>query len=555
MKRIVEREDNKKGVINSLRKQPYTPAQCLAELIDNSNSARKHGQQTVNVRITITQDPKTHENILSITDDAGGFSANDFGKVIGYANSIGGGVQNEHGMGLKQAAASIGHLRKLESRDVLSKKSTYAEFQDMYAVLDPFELQTGKLSHSGTHIELVIKDGHPLLKDDAFIDCISELQTTYQKVLGRSLHIEINNTLITNTKYHGFVGLQPDAVSNHLRNAIHQNDSWFATKELEGSGPDPWKAIVKIGFLEDRGTPNLIQKLKTTPKPTDISKHQRTLENQGIAIFKGDRQVFKTKGWTLNGFNSVFDARSKTFQHNDYNGLVLEIEIDDHFSTVPTKNGLDRSPEYEELQLALNMYLRRVIPDPKSGSKNKIGMRAIPLLEYVRQWNKGNAVKADDTPTSAIPWHHKQKTLQQNWVSLKHFGMWKIWEHKGTNKVVAMHKYGINTQISPSDIPDMRAFSEHLKVETGGKVSLPIFVHNFPDMLPVDHYAYHMMPKVCTPKEAVSEIGKAQLLTPLDQNLKKFVVASSMLQTSLKEFPYKFRQTQLDKLEAEIMAP
>ena len=86
------------------RNQTYEMSALLAEFIDNSNSARRTPDQLVQVNLRVYKDDETDQLVLSVTDNASGIPDTSLGLIIGRGNSIGGGVNNEHGVGLKNAA-------------------------------------------------------------------------------------------------------------------------------------------------------------------------------------------------------------------------------------------------------------------------------------------------------------------------------------------------------------------------------------------------------------------------------------------------------------------
>ncbi len=107
------------------RNQTYEMSALLAEFIDNSNSARRTPDQLVQVNLRVYKDDETDQLVLSVTDNASGIPDTSLGLIIGRGNSIGGGVNNEHGVGLKNAALNGSqYLRKLKTKTLDASTSS-----------------------------------------------------------------------------------------------------------------------------------------------------------------------------------------------------------------------------------------------------------------------------------------------------------------------------------------------------------------------------------------------------------------------------------------------
>lgn len=488
-------ENNELAQLKSMRKDDYSPATVLAEFIDNSNSARRKGQSMVRVDINVYQDTHTQQFILSVQDNACGVEVSLLGKVLGKGNSIGGGVNNEHGMGLKQAAiAGDTYLRSIETRTQNASTASKVEFSRAEDLIATFDVKNSfRLKSPGTRLEIVLPSNHLLLQEGEYYNALSQLQLIYQKVLDEKVHITAKNDVLGLPMQ----TLQADSMVKHLHNPITNDSSWIVEKTFTGTGIRPWHASVRIGFISDVSFKPLLASPATVS--TDNTRHGRGIEQQGISIFKGDRQIEQQKPWKLGSATNVFG--SGTVGHGASNGLVIEIDVDNNFPTTRTKNGISEQTELTELREQLVAYLGRIQPDV---ADDQPAADIKPLYKYLQDWN--NKSKFKFNPAEDIPWHHKQVKFQMDWKNLGNFGKWSLSQH-GT-KILVVHKNGADAKVPRCDIPDMGALCEHIDKKTKGKGTLPIFVTNDTSQLNFVHCDPKYQPSVVTARQATKEIAQ-----------------------------------------------
>lgn len=442
------------------RNQTYEMSALLAEFIDNSNSARRTPDQLVQVNLRVYKDDETDQLVLSVTDNASGIPDTSLGLIIGRGNSIGGGVNNEHGVGLKNAALNGSqYLRKLETKTLDASTSSVITFTCAEDTLQPFDIKDGTfLKSSGTRLEIVLPSEHALLNPESYYNALSELQVIYSKALGSRLSIEARNDVLGIPS----LTLQGDPVTRHLANPVKADQSWIVEKKIKGSKAIPWTATLKVGFISPESLrPELPRTAGETKTPLHISKHGRSIQNQGIYFYKGDRLIVRTDNWTMGGLN-VLDGRRGSNKHNEINGLVLEVHLDQHFSTTPTKNAYPNTPHYQELQTEIRAFLvgRRFLPDLKEGQTyaDERGLYA-----QVKSWN----APSSPSPTKAAPlspddlnWAPTSPHATK-WTSLGTFGSWKCARHG--NNVVLTHVKGKDAPIEFGDVPHEGSLRSFLK--------------------------------------------------------------------------------------------
>lgn len=542
---IVTPEHDELKELESIRKDNYSTADVLAELIDNSNSARRKGQNLVRVDINVYNDPKTKQYILSIQDNASGIEDTLLGKVLGKGNSIGGGTNNEHGMGLKQAALTgETYLRSIDTRTLLSNCGRKAEFAQVQDIWKPFKvMDSSLLKGPGTRLEIVLPPHHPLLKKNTYYEALSQLQVVYQKVLDVSLHIVAKNDALNLPAQ----TLQADAVKVQLHNPIKGDSSWIVEKKFTNTGSTPWSAQVRIGFIDPSSFKPLLS-VPTNgqrPLPTDKTQHGRGIEKQGIFIFKGDRLIKKTADWKWGSGDNILDRRLGPL-HNSLNGLVFEVHIDQNFPTTRTKNDLTEDVRLSEFRDQLVAYLRRIQPEVND---DQPAARSEALYQYLMEWN--DAKKHKINPAEDLPWHHKQAKYKTAWKGLGKFGVWDLWRHG--DKVMAVHKNGFDAVISRDEVPEMRALCEHIGHKTKGKATLPIVVNNDPSQLDFTHYIPQYQPSVVTAAQATKEIAHgAAGMTSEQQALKNVGLVAMGMKTAMLKLPPSYRQAALKLLSNHL---
>lgn len=538
-------ENNELSRFESMRQSPYTTAEVLAELIDNSNSARRKDQDVVRVDINVYQDPKTKQYILSLQDNASGIKDTDLGKVLGQANSIGGGANNEHGMGLKQAAfTGQTFLRSLETKTLATPVARKASFGKAEDILSPFDVSdSATLKAVGTRLEIVLPPEHPLLNKTEYYSALSALQLIYQKVLDTKLRVTAKNDVLRLP----VLNLQPDEATAQLYNPVKDDSSWIIEKTFKGKGAKPWSASVRIGFISESSfKPNLSAPGGNTALlPTDKTSHGRGIDKQGIFIFKGDRLIQKTANWSLESSQNILDGRLSVL-HNILNGLVLEIHFDKNFPTTPTKNRLKDNLALIEFRNELIGFLRDVQPSAGSGVDLPQGTS---LYSYIQQWNSSE--KAKFNPGQELPWHHKQAKFRKDSTKIGTFGVWRIWGHEG--KILAVHKDGFDAKIARDAIPEMRALSEYIVHKTKGKATLPIFVNNEPNQLDFSHYGLQYQPSVVTAGQATKEITHGTpSMNPKKQALHNASVVATGMTNAMLKLPPQLQRAVLDLVRKDI---
>ena len=335
------------------------------------------------------------------------------------------------------------------------------------------------MKSSGTRLEIVLPSEHALLNPESYYNALSELQVIYSKALGSRLSIEARNDVLGIPS----LTLQGDQVARHLANPVKADQSWIVEKKIKGAKAIPWTATLKVGFISPESLrPELPRTAGETKTPLHRSKHGRSIQNQGIYFYKGDRLIVRTDNWTMGGMN-VLDGRLRN-PHNEINGLVLEVHLDQHFSTTPTKNAYPNTPQYQELQKEIRAFLSgRFLPDLNEGQKyaDERGLYA-----QVKSWN--GPYSASPSPTKATPlspndlnWATTSPHATK-WTSLGTFGSWKCARHG--NDVVLTHVKGKDAPIEFGDVPHEGSLCAFLEQHTSNPRIVVVHDGPHPERIP-----------------------------------------------------------------------
>ena len=119
MKITVEPSNN---IFAELGNNTYDFKDLLSELVDNSLAARLSGE-VLHVRISILVDKEQSPKRFIIEDDASGIPVDRIGLAISPAGMQTVGSLNEHGLGMKQAVASLGKLESFITKTADREKA------------------------------------------------------------------------------------------------------------------------------------------------------------------------------------------------------------------------------------------------------------------------------------------------------------------------------------------------------------------------------------------------------------------------------------------------
>ena len=228
----------------SLRHITYDFKDLLSELIDNSLAARLSGE-VLHVKISILVDKEQTPKKFIIEDDAAGIPSERIGLAISPAGIQTTGSLNEHGLGMKQAVASLGKLEALVTKTASQQKAIEVkEFR--FGELDAEELDSDRLR--GTTITVV--DLKPIITTNSASitrSLVPYLGARYRRFLRPDkpildLVIDIRNIDTGDSLYRWDVKeLKP----TYFHPSTRDNRPVIHRHPIEGTG---WKAELTFGY-------------------------------------------------------------------------------------------------------------------------------------------------------------------------------------------------------------------------------------------------------------------------------------------------------------------
>jgi hypothetical protein len=334
-------------LFEELGRNTYGFVDLLSELIDNSIAASIDGQ-LLEAKITLGQSKNPELRFFKIRDNASGIPFGKLGEAISPAALSGGSSLNEHGLGMKEAVASLGSLGYLLTKT--------AESDVAYRIT---EFGWGKLPtekvkvewKSGT--EILIKNLKPAVDFSK-----TNYTRSYSKILGAryrrflrpdhprmSLLIEIvdvDNSGSVATDW----GIAPvNIVYFHPKTRL--NAPVVERAKFVGGG---WEAYLTFGYAP---TDDEYVELGLSA-PDKFSPYHISISNQGLDIIRNDRVIL---------FHQLSEIGIVETRHSDYNYVRGELDLSKGFHTAITKNSLVPEEHYSELLTQLQDFLR----DPKKG--------------------------------------------------------------------------------------------------------------------------------------------------------------------------------------------
>lgn len=108
-------------LFKELGNNSYNFVDVVSELIDNSLGAK--GENKLHIAIEIGLSNKHENSYFKISDNASGIAMDHLARALSPAATSGGETLNEHGLGLKQAIASLGELDYIITKEHLMSQA------------------------------------------------------------------------------------------------------------------------------------------------------------------------------------------------------------------------------------------------------------------------------------------------------------------------------------------------------------------------------------------------------------------------------------------------
>ncbi|MCQ6568140.1 ATP-binding protein [Bacillus mycoides] len=348
------------NIFHELGNNTYTFVDLISELIDNSIAAMLNKQfLEINIEIGLSENDKDSSYFL-IRDNASGIPQDKIGIAISPAALSGGTSLNEHGLGMKQAVASMGKLKYLATKTIHDSEALVIQ-----------EFKFGKIRPKTLEVEW----GHGTeICVERLKDIVPRAAQTYTKSISTYLGARYRRLLRhDNPKMKLNIKLLDldDCTANGLPSVIndwevkeikpiyfHPNkrrNAAVVPKQLfNGTG---WKASLTFGYAP---TDDEYEEMGLE-KPKQYEPYKVSLPKQGFDIIRNDRVI---------QFSQLSELKLVAIRHNKYNYIRGEIELIKGFTTSITKNSIVQNAHFDELLIQVKEFLeekqyleRRTFPD------------------------------------------------------------------------------------------------------------------------------------------------------------------------------------------------
>ena len=352
-------------IFEELGNNTYDFKDLMSELIDNSIAARVD-DRLLRVMIIILVDDSNNPIKFIIKDNASGISDEDLSIAISPAAKKTDNSLNEHGLGLKQAVASLGTLESLitkTSEDDTAKK--IPEFR--FGKIDVHETNEVDFDE-GSGTMLTVINLKPIVVTNA-----TSLTRTYKPYLGARYRkylkpsakkMDLRIFLQKTKEDKPFYEVTIDEVKPvYFHPSTRENRPVIQSYELKGSD---WNAKLTFGYA-----PTLEGEYEelSVDKPNKWHPYRISRSTQGLDILLHDRVIL---------FHQLHELEFVAGEHSDYNDIRGEIELINGFSTAITKNHLIRDRRFNECISEIRDILNGDKEGPQSLKKDYLKRKTYP---------------------------------------------------------------------------------------------------------------------------------------------------------------------------------
>ncbi len=336
------------AIFKELGNNNYDFLELISEFIDNSIAAKIEGE-LLKVELTIGVSDNPRDSYLIIKDNGHGIAEKDLARAITPAGFSGGGTLNEHGMGLKQATASLGDLKYLVTR---------SKGEELTSYIDKFEFGILEITqflnndwNNGT--EICVDNLKPSIvktKQQSYtMGIVPYLGAKYRRFLKSdnpimSLiiklvdadNIEENGE---NPLFHEW-NVKP-VKPNYFHPNTRDNKPIIFNKRFKGRG---WEAKFTVGYAPN----DLEYEELGIEVPKQYNPYYVSISKQGFDLIVHDRVI---------NFAQLSQLGFVNVPHNSYNYVRGTIDLVKGFTTATTKNHILRDENFTELINELKVYL------------------------------------------------------------------------------------------------------------------------------------------------------------------------------------------------------
>jgi len=329
------------NLFDELGNNTYEYIDAISELIDNAIAAKKE-EKLLEIKIEIgSSSNKPQNQYFLIRDNAKGIKFENLANAISPGEITGESGLNEHGLGMKEAIASLGKL------DYLLTKTQYDDKAHKIDKFDwgPLDVEEKNVDwDNGTIIR--IKNLKPIIdfsKINYTRTYVKKLGARYRRFLKASapkmsLIVEMKN-MDNNKTIDKWSVTEVKPIYFHPNR--RQNSPVIEKKVFSGNG---WEAELTFGYA-----PNDVQYEELgLEKPDKFSPYYVSINKQGLDIIRNDRVI---------NFSQLSEIGIVSVRHSDYNYIRGEIDLKKGFRTAITKNSMIYEDHFRELLNKLKVFL------------------------------------------------------------------------------------------------------------------------------------------------------------------------------------------------------
>ncbi len=351
----------------------YTFLDLISELIDNSISAKiPDCVLQIDIEIGLSKNDKTLSYLI-IRDNGKGISRDLLDKALSPGERAGNTTLNEHGLGMKQAIATLGELKYLATKThsddqaIVIEEIAFGEITPRLAQVDwPF----------GTEICIhQLKNILPIRSQDYTMKICPYLGARYRRYLKDKsklqLAIEIKNLDDPEkNRIWQIRSLEPV----YFHPITNQREPVIYKHQFNGSR---WKAELTFGYSP--ANPSEYEKLGIE-QPKQYEPYRATLSKQGFDLLKNDRVI---------SFHQLSEIGLTASRQSKYNPIKGEIDLLKGFTTTLSKNDIVRDFNFMELISRLKGFIHeKKLFDKKTCHDLPKSLLIDRLVQYLKTRNR-----------------------------------------------------------------------------------------------------------------------------------------------------------------------
>ncbi len=321
------------NIWSALGNNTYDFVDLISELVDNAVAAKVPGA-LLNVKIQVGASDDRQKTYFVIGDDASGIPREKLGEAISPASIQTRGTLNEHGLGMKQAIASLGELVYLATKTendaeaAIVEKFQWEDIQPKLAAVDwahGTEIKVGKL-----------KSVVPLNQEHFTRDVVDYLGARYRRFLlpdNRQMKLVLELVDSDEADRPTIYSKEIESVKPlYFSPKTRDNKPVIEKLPFQGKG---WEAQLTFGYAPtDKEYLDL-----GLVRPTKFHPYRVSLKKQGLDVILHDRILM---------FHALASIGLVESSHNDYNFIRGEIDLLRGFSTAITKNSILVDRHFQE---------------------------------------------------------------------------------------------------------------------------------------------------------------------------------------------------------------